>query len=194
MPTDSSAAAVDNMILNLEKNSGASFATWLERARAAGSDKHGEIVTYLKTTHRLGHGYANLVAHKLKEAAAGGPASDDALIEAQYAGPKVGLRPILEAILVAIGTFGSDVEIAPKKTCVSLRRAKQFALVQTGGAKRVDLGLVLKDTPAEGRLEAAGSFNAMVTHRVRISAPTEVDASVVGWLRTAYDQAAPKGK
>jgi hypothetical protein len=43
--------------------------------------------------------------------------------------------------------------------------------------------------PAKGRLEASGSFNAMVSHRVRVAGEKDVDAELLGWLRAAYDQA-----
>lgn len=69
-----------------------------------------------------------------------------------------------------------------------MRRAKQFALIQPA-AGRVDVGLVLKGEPATPRLEAAGSFNAMVTHRVRVRLAEEIDAELLGWLRAAYDAA-----
>jgi hypothetical protein len=41
----------------------------------------------------------------------------------------------------------------------------------------------------KGRLEASGSFNAMVTHRVRVANPKGIDAELVGWLKAAYDAA-----
>jgi hypothetical protein len=47
---------------------------------------------------------------------------------------------------------------------------------------RVDLGLNLKGEPASGRLEASGSFNAMVSHRVRLESPADVDKQVSAWL------------
>ena len=40
-----------------------------------------------------------------------------------------------------------------------------------------------------GRFEAAGKWNAMVTHRVRIGDPHEIDKEVLAWLRRAYDAA-----
>jgi Domain of unknown function (DUF5655) len=88
-----------------------------------------------------------------------------------------------------VKAFGPDVEFSPKKAYVSLRRAKQFGLIQPTTAARVDVGLVLKGAPAAGRLEAAGSFNAMVTHRVRVASVKEVDSELIGWLRAAYDSA-----
>ena len=85
--------------------------------------------------------------------------------------------------------FGSDVEIAPKKGYVSLRRTKQFAIVQPSTASRLDLGLNLKAVAPSGRLEPSGSFNAMCTHRVRIEGKEGLDASVQKWLKQAYDEA-----
>lgn len=85
--------------------------------------------------------------------------------------------------------MGSDVEIAPKKTYVSLRRNKQFAIVQAATKSRVNLGLNLKDVDSAARLEGGKVFSGMCTHRVRLNSPAEVDAAVVGWLKQAYNQA-----
>ena len=87
------------------------------------------------------------------------------------------------------GKFGNDIEIAPKKAYVSLRRNKQFALIQPSTKTRVDIGINLKGREPAGRLEASGSFNAMVSHRVRVAGVDEVDEELLGWLRAAYDAA-----
>jgi len=81
------------------------------------------------------------------------------------------------------------VEIAPKKSYVSLRRNKQFAIVQPSTRTRVDLGINLKSEPAAGRLEKSGSFNAMVSHRVRLKKPADVDKEVRAWLKKAWAEA-----
>ena len=70
---------------------------------------------------------------------------------------------------------------------MSLRRKKQFAIVQPSTATRLDVGINLKGTPATERLEASGSFNAMVSHRVRVTSPSDVDPELIGWLRRAYE-------
>lgn len=186
-PTPEEQAAT--MIVNLEKNTGVTLVEWMKRARSAGTDKHGQIVKHLKAGHGLTHGFANLVAHKLKEQAAGGPAAGDDLIANQYAGKKSGLRPIYDALVKAVEGFGGDAEFAPKKAYVSLRRNKQFGLIQPSTASRVDVGIKLKGREPTDRLEASGSFNAMVSHRVRLADAKEVDAELVGWLRDAYDAA-----
>ena len=115
---------------------------------------------------------------------------DDAdLVAAQYAGPKAGLKPIYDKLIEAAEALGADLEIAPKKTYVSLRRNKQFALIQPSTRTRVDLGLNLKSANLAGKLERSGSFNAMVSHRVRLGEPTDVDPELVAWLERAYQAA-----
>ncbi len=178
----------ESMKKSMKEKTGKSLEDWLAVVKKSGLEKHGEIVGMLKGDHGMGHGYANLVAQShLKTGALGTPGDD--LLEAQYAGAKAALRPIYDAIVAAVRAFGSDAEISPKKTYVSLRRAKQFALVQPSTATRVDVGIVLKGTKPAGRLEASGSFNAMVTHRVKLSSVRDVDKVLVGWLRSAYDAA-----
>ncbi len=49
------------------------------------------------------------------------------------------------------------------------------------------MGINLKGVKPRGRLEASGSFNAMCSHRVRLSDRGEVDAEVLGWLKQAYE-------
>jgi len=179
-------AATATMIRNLEEKTGKPLDRWLALARSTGIEKHGELVKHLKAEHGLTHGYANLVA--LYSRGYGEDSGED-LVAAQYAGAKAGLRPIYEAIVAAVEGFGSDVEVAPKKTSVSLRRSKQFALVQPSTKTRVDLGIQLKGVEPQGRLEPSGSFSAMVTHRIRLESAAEVDEEVVAWLRRAYDAA-----
>ena len=51
---------------SIEKTYGKPIAHWMELLRAAGKLKHMELVSMLKTQHKLGHGHANaLVAHFL---------------------------------------------------------------------------------------------------------------------------------
>ena len=179
--------AVATMTRNLESNTGKSLAAWVELVRARKLDRHGEIVAWLKGEHELGHGYANLVAASTLKSGDAAPAGD--LVEAQYAGTKAGLRPMYDALIAAVQKFGEDVEVSPKKGYVSLRRSKQFAVVQPSTATRLDVGLNLKGTPAAGRLEASGSFNAMVSHRVKLEAGARIDKELIAWLKQAYEAA-----
>lgn len=176
-----------SMIANLPEKTGKSLADWIGVVRSSGLAKHGEIVKFLKSEHGMTHGYANLVSHEARRAGKPETTPDD-LVANQYAGAKAELRLILDRILEIVGEFGNDVEIAPKKANVSLRRSKQFALVQPSTRTRVDLGINLKGREPEGRLVPAGSLG-MVTHKVALGDPSDVDDDVVGWLRDAYDGA-----
>jgi len=88
-----------------------------------------------------------------------------------------------------IGAFGTDVSTAAKKGYLSVRRKKQFAMIHPSAAGRLDVGLILPATPAAGRLEPAGSFNALFTHRVRVTSPDDIDEALTGWLHAAYANA-----
>lgn len=174
------------MVRNLAEKTGKTLPQWLKIARGSKRGKHGELVTFLKSEHGLTHGYSNLIAHKTLKSDAGSAASGGELVDRQYAGAKAALRPIYEALIAAVNRFGKDVEIAPKKAYVSLRRNKQFGLIQPSTKTRIDVGINLKGVKANERLEASGSFNAMVSHRIRLSARTEVDKQLIDWLRNAY--------
>lgn len=180
--------ATANMIANLETKTGRSLPAWVKLVQAEPLQKHGERVAFLKSKYGLGHGYANLVAHSM---AGGGavPSHGDDSVTAQYEGKKAPLRPLYDSIMAAVRKFGGDIEIAPKKAYVSLRRSKQFAIVQPSTATRLDVGLNLKGVAPSGRLEASGSFNSMVSHRVRLEPGRTVDKELIGWLKQAYDQA-----
>jgi len=176
------------MIRNLEAKTGKDLAAWLEITRSSGLAKHGAMVKLLKQEHAVTHGFANLIAHKSLAQAQASLEPED-LVNAQYSGAKAGLRPIYDALNSKVGDFGSDVEWSPKKAYVSLRRNKQFGLIQPSTKTRVDVGLNLKGVEPTDRLELSGSFNAMCTHRVRLSTPNQVDGELVEWLKQAYEGA-----
>jgi len=180
--------ALATMIANYEKNTGKPFEAWVAIARKEKFAKHGEIVKHLKEKYGMGHGYANVVAMTVMKGDAPEPAGED-LVATQYAGKKAALRPLYDKLAAAVAKFGKDVELSPKKTYVSLRRSKQFAIVQPSTTDRLDVGINLKGMAPRGRLEASGSFNAMVSHRVRVTGAKDIDDELVGWLRAAYDQA-----
>jgi predicted transport protein len=178
--------ALLTMIENLKKNTGKSLDQWVKIAQGSKLAKHGEIVKFLKEEHGMGHGYANLIAQKALGSLTADESPDD-LLTAQYSGARAGLRPIYDTLAAEIAKFGKDVEFSAKKTYVSLRRSKQFGLIQPSTATRVDVGINLKGEKATDRLEPSGSFNSMVSHRVRIESKGEIDKELIGWLKKAYD-------
>jgi predicted transport protein len=166
------------MIANMKEKTGKTLDAWVKIAARSGLEKHGQTIKHLKSEHGMTHGFANLVAHTALKSDASWQESDD-LVSARYAGPKEPLRPIYDALIKAVGRFGKDVEISPKKAYVSLRRNKQFGLIQPSTKPRVDVGINLKGVQPTKRLEASGSFNSMVSHRVRVSDVSEVDKELI---------------
>jgi hypothetical protein len=176
--------ATRTQMANIERSTGRNFVDWVALVRDAGPMKHGEIVAMLKSRYGLGHGNANLIAHRAR-AADDAPSDDEAQIAAQYAGPRAGLRPLYDTVIDKVRAFGPDVELAPKKTYVSLRRRRQFGQVGPSGKGRLEVGLNL-ELPIGGRVERA---SGMVPRRVRIAGGEELDDELLGWLRKAYDEA-----
>ena len=123
----------------------------------------------LKGEYRVTHGFANTISILYRQQAAGGPPPEEDLVDSQYTGAKAGLRPIYDAILNIVSGFGSDVEIAPKKSYVSLRRSKQFAIIKPATRDRIDLGLNLKGVDGTERLEGGKAFGGMCSHLVKIN-------------------------
>ena len=175
------------MITSLKEKTGKTLDEWFELIRDAGHQKHGQMMSFLKGEHGVSHGYANQIALRSVERLQG-KATDGEMdpVDAMFAGAKASLRPIYDAIKAALDTFGSDVDYAPKKGYLSVRRKKQFAILQPSTATRFDLGINLKGVESIGRLEASGNFNAMLTHRVCLSSVEEVDTDVLAWLKQAY--------
>ncbi len=170
------------MVAALKDTTGKSLDEWKTVISAAGLQKHGEIVTHLKTEYGISHGYANQIALRRHDVAA-----DSDPIETLF-----GNRPLAfglyQDLVNRIQGFGDDVDIAPKKANVSIRRKKQFALLQPA-ADRLDVGINLPGLEPTDRLEASGSFNAMFSHRVRVRSAESIDEELLGWLKRAYEAA-----
>jgi hypothetical protein len=190
MEVTSPMATVDEgiatQIRNIETQYGKPMSDWLALIAASGLAKHTEVVAWLKSEHGMTHGAAHRVSLLSRQAAAPAPSSADAAVDELYTGKRAGLRPLHDQLMTVINAFGADVSIAPKKGYLSLRRKKQFAMIQPSAAGRLDVGLILPGTPADGRLEAAGSFNALFTHRTRVTSASDIDATLTEWLRAAY--------
>ena len=150
--------------------------------------KAGEVTGWLKAEFGLGHGHAMAIYAILKAEGAPGKTADDRIGQL-FSGGKAAWRAAYDELMARAQAFGADVGVSPTDTYVSLLRGqKKFAIVQPS-AGRLDLGFKRRGAAPTGRFAAAGSWNAMVTHRARIAAADEIDADVLAWLRAAYDEA-----
>lgn len=175
------------MIENLHKNTGKTLDQWIEIVKAGKFSKHGEIIKFLKEEHGLTHGFANLIAHKSKGSDSGSADNPEDLITRQYQG-KEHFKPIYDKLITQIQDFGKDIEIAPKNAYVSLRRKKQFAILNPKTKTRFEIGLNLKGQQTIGKLEAEKP-NSMCSHKITVTEVKDVDKEVIEWIQRAYEKA-----
>lgn len=177
--------ALQTMIDNMPEKTGKSLEEWFELLSGKSFTKHGEFMNFLKKEHGVTHGFANTITQLYKKKP--GETEND-LVTNQYRG-KEHLRPIYDVLIKEISAFGEDVELAPKKAYVSVRRKRQFAILQPSTKSRFDIGLNIKDKEPEGPLEAAGKWNMMCTHRIKTGQVEDITPEVIDWIKEAYEGA-----
>ena len=171
---------------NLKKRTGKSVEEWADEARRFAPASRRGRVGWLIKEHGLPRTAASMIAARVEgEADYSDPA---ALLAGLFAGGKAALRPIYDDIVKAATALGSDVQVLPCRTQVTLRRRRQFAWIKAGAA-RLDLGLALPGLTPAGRLLPVAGTDAQdrVRLRIAVAARNEVDAEVKRWLKTAYD-------
>jgi len=190
-----SVAYAQSIIAGMAARTGRSLDEWAALLSEQGPESPAERKAWLKSVHGLGGTTISLVLDR----AAGKDRSEvdseaylaiaPKYVEAMFSGPKAALRPIYEALLALGYELGEDVKACPCKTIVPLYRKHVFAEIRPATRTRVDLGLALRDTPAEGRLIDTGGFQKKdrITHRIALTSPAEIDAEVRRWLERAYE-------
>ncbi len=194
-------AATLTQLRNIQAKTGKTIAELHAVVAASGLAKAGERRALLMEQFKLGYGDANTVAlffgkplPALGEAAATSlPAAPESAhtsdpLDSIYTGAKAGLRPLHEAVLKMVRELGSFEE-APKKSYVSLRRSKQFAMLGPATKEAIEIGLNAKALPADTRLKVQPP-GSMCQATTRISSEKEIDAALKAWLKQAFDAAA----
>jgi predicted transport protein len=179
--------AVVTMLENLKEKTGRSLGEWKTLISDQKLAKHGEIVKFLKETHGVTHGYASEIALKALGSDADSTTDTDGLIVSQYTG-KEHLKPFYDLIISKIQEFGGEFEIAPKKTYVSLKRKKQFVLLNPASKTRFEIGFNLKGVEPQGKLEAEKP-GGICSHKINLANIDEIDDEVIGWVKMAFDKA-----
>jgi Domain of unknown function (DUF5655)/Domain of unknown function (DUF4287) len=176
MPTPEE--GIQSQLRNIESTYRRSIDELVAEVAGSGLTKHSEVVAMLKQRLGMAHGAAHRVSLVARDRLTGPQrqlsAASPASLQAAY-----------EELLQRIAALGDDIEQAPKKGYLSLRRRKQFAMLQSG-AKWVNVGLILPGVEPSGRLESAAKWNALFTHRVRVASAAEIDDEIRAWLRDAY--------
>ena len=142
--------------------------------------KTGQIVAWLKEDFDLGSGHAMALVATFTAR----PQDEDRL-ESQFACPKAHWRATYYLLVTTLEKHG-PVGIAPSDSYISLLKGKAKFAIVTFSKDRMDVGIKLKGEDATDRFEPSGSWNAMVTHRVLVTDPDQVDPELLGWLERAY--------
>jgi predicted transport protein len=175
------------MIENLKEKTGHSLEEWKVVISKVGLSKHGEIVKFLKEQHQVTHGYAAEIALKVLGSDADSTANTDDLIVEQYKG-KEHLKAYYDKLIAEIQKFDGDFEIAPKKTYVSLKRKKQFIVLNPASKTRFEIGFNLKGVEPKGKLEPEKP-NGICSHKINLSDINDIDKEVIDWIRMAFENA-----
>ena len=178
-------AAQRSQIRNIEATYGKPLDHWFAVIDASGLTKHNQVVAMLKADHGLAHGAAHrlsLLARQRHDGAVAAPA-DPAELCMLARKPGCGrctMRSWARSARLAAST-------SPRRRATLACAAESSSNGPARSATRIDLGLILPATmPAAGRLEPAAKFNPLFTHRVRITAATDLDDELRGWLAAAY--------
>ena len=182
-------------VRNIEARYGRPLPEWFGIIAASGLTKHTEVVAMLKADYGMAHGAAHRVSLLSRQAAVPD-------------GPRAGLRPRRvrwptrctpgrkRPAAAARRAHGRDPrprsgrEPGPQEGVRQPAQAEEAVRDDPAQrAGRIDLGLILPGVLAAGRLEPAGSFNALFTHRVRVTSAGDLDDALAGWLAAAYTAA-----
>jgi hypothetical protein len=149
--------------------------------------KAGEIVAWLKKDFDLGHGHAMAIYTVFKGTKEQKVNKDEA-IKKHFTNARSVWRPVFDDLMNKIRMFGDDIVIAPASSYLSILRGERKIAVIQITTDRMDIGIKLKGIDTTKRFEAAGNWNAMMTHRVRITAAKQIDKELMEWLDNAYEQ------
>ena len=186
---------VQGMMAKLKERTGKTLEEWVREVIASGPATEKERRVWLKEKHRLGTQYAAWIAERAEGKGAEHDSPEAYLkaaegwVEAMFAGPRAGLRPVYDRLLELGFALGPDVKACPCQTIVPLYRNHVFAQIKPATHQRIDFGLALGALKATGRLIDTGGYakKDRITHRIPITCVGEIDAEAEAWLHKAYE-------
>jgi hypothetical protein len=179
----------------MEKKTGKNYEEWIKFTQKNGPATEEARRKWLKEKHGLGTNTAWWIAEM--SFGKGRDAIDPQAylklapdyVDAMYVG-KEGLRPLHDHLIELGRSIGKDVKICPCQTIVPFYRNHVFAEIKPATKSRIDFGYALGDTKATGRLIDTGGFakKNRITHKIPITAQSDIDAEVKKWLKIAFDR------
>lgn len=190
--------SLQRWIRSLSTSTGRSASQWVAHIQEVGPADERDCRVWLKETYDIGGSHGLWLAAKafdnrealLEATPQGYLALAPKFVEQMFAGGKARLAPLFTQLLAVARDLGSDVQICPCKTAVSLYRQRLFARFAPLSPRRLDLGLCLGEEPHTARLlkNPAASGSERITHYVALAAVGDLDLQVKRWLKQAYDR------
>lgn len=186
---------VQDWVAGLKSKTGRSLDEWMTFIRKSGPAGEKERRDWLHMEFGLGTNSAWWLAERAEGKGFEDDDPDSYLqsaaryVDAMYAGPKAGLRPIHDVLIKLAKKLGKDVKVCPCKTIVPIYRNHVIAEIQPATRTRIDFGFALGAQKPVGRLLDTGGFakKNRITHRIPLTSADEIDQDVSRWLRKAYD-------
>lgn len=193
-------AQLQDWLAKLKDRTGKSLPEWLACIEREAPKDEKTRREWLKAKHNMGTVNASWLAERSvgKGADEDSPeaylAAADRYVEAMYAGKRAALVPLYDRLLTLGLATGKQAKACPCKTMVPLYRNHVFAQIKPATNSRIDLGLALATLMKAGkklpkRLIDTGGFakRDRITHKIEITAESDIDADVQAWLARAYE-------
>lgn len=179
---------IESGIENFKARTGHSIDEWVAITTKAKLPDRKARIAWLRNAHKLGLPSATAIADSF-EGKSLLEYDPEAYVEKMFSGSKAALRPLYEDLLKLSYGLGKDVTATPCATMVPIRRKHVIAQIKPATNTRIDFGLALKDTVAEGKLIDTGgrAKGDRITHRIAVSSKADINAELKRWLRVAYD-------
>ncbi|MGE3468025.1 MAG: DUF5655 domain-containing protein [Pyrinomonadaceae bacterium] len=172
----------------LKSSTGKDLKAWMTAIDGFGDKKRNDIIKVLKEQHGFGHMNASLLVGL--HANGGKPvyASQDDLLENQFA-KAADMKPLYNELIAFVQKAFPGTTILPKKTYVSIVDNREFGAINIKKAE-LRLGFDLGDRPFDGKVEKAKLTGPMprISHMTVITDSGQLDAGIVDLLKQSHSR------
>jgi len=182
----------DAVSASMRHRTGRSVPEWVDLIRAQGPDPFDQLAvrTWLRDVHGVPQNSQWAIAFAAAEQAGWARPDPSGYADSLYAGPRVALRPLHDAVIALALGLGPDTEAQGRSTYIPVVRRTQFAAVAPGPRGTLRVGLRFRTTvPHDPRLEPAKGF-AQATHWIHLpgDSPPSAAGTLEPTLAAAYAQ------
>ncbi|MFZ1701295.1 MAG: DUF5655 domain-containing protein [Pyrinomonadaceae bacterium] len=170
----------------LKSSTGKDLKTWMSAIDGFGETKRNDIIKVLKETHGFGHMNASLLVGLYANGGKPVYASQDDLLENQFA-KATDMRPLYDDLIAFVQKNFPGTTILPKKTYVSVVDNREFGAINIKRAE-LRIGFDLGDRPFDEKVEKAKLTGPMprISHMVVITDAGDIGNSIVELLRASH--------